>query len=334
MSDTRQELVLDVKNLQVQFRIDKNTWLTAIEDVSFQVRRKRTLCIVGESGCGKSVTANSLMRLLPKQSSRISHGEILLDGMDIVKMSDKQMRKIRGERISMIFQEPMTSLNPVYRIGDQMIEMFRAHNRRLSRKEAWQKGISMLEKVGIPAPEERMRSFPHQLSGGMRQRIMIAMALSAQPDILIADEPTTALDVTIQAQVLELMRELQENMDTAVILITHDMGVVAEMADEVMVMYAGEVVEQADVKTIFENPKHPYTRGLLESLTRADRDMEELPSIKGSVPSLNQMPSGCRFSNRCPYSCEQCRQQHPDLIPTEKDHLVRCHQFRIQEGEV
>lgn len=334
MSDTRQELVLDVKNLQVQFRIDKNTWLTAIEDVSFQVRRKKTLCIVGESGCGKSVTANSLMRLLPKQSSRISHGEILLDGMDIVKMSDKQMRKIRGERISMIFQEPMTSLNPVYRIGDQMIEMFRAHNRRLSRKEAWQKGISMLEKVGIPAPEERMRSFPHQLSGGMRQRIMIAMALSAQPDILIADEPTTALDVTIQAQVLELMRELQENMDTAVILITHDMGVVAEMADEVMVMYAGEVVEQADVKTIFENPKHPYTRGLLESLTRADQDMEELPSIKGSVPSLDQMPSGCRFSNRCPCSCEQCRQQHPDLIPTEKDHLVRCHQFRIREGEV
>lgn len=332
MSDPKQELVLDVKNLQVQFRVDKNTWLTAIEDVSFQVKRKKILCIVGESGCGKSVTASTLMRLLPKQSSRISRGEILLDGKNIVQMSDKEMRRIRGERISMIFQEPMTSLNPVYRIGDQMIEVFRAHNRRMSRKEAWQKGVFMLEKVGIPAPEERMWNFPHQLSGGMRQRIMIAMALSAEPDILIADEPTTALDVTIQAQVLELMRQLQEDMGTAVVLITHDMGVVAEMADEVMVMYAGEVVEQADVKQIFEDPRHPYTQGLLESLTRADRDMEELLSIKGSVPSLDQMPSGCRFSNRCPYSCEHCVQQHPALTEVEQGWLVRCH--RMAEGRV
>lgn len=334
MSENKQDLVLDVKNLHVQFRVDKKTWLTAVEDVSFQVRRKKTLCIVGESGCGKSVTANTLMRLLSKQTSRVPKGEILLDGEDIVKMSDKEMRRIRGNRISMIFQEPMTSLNPVYRIGDQMIEMFRAHNRQLSRKEAWEKSIAMLEKVGIPAPEERMKSFPHQLSGGMRQRIMIAMALSARPDILIADEPTTALDVTIQAQVLELMRQLQEDLDTAVVLITHDMGVVAEMADEVMVMYAGEVVEQADVKQIFEDPKHPYTQGLLESLTRADRDMEELPSIKGSVPSLDQMPSGCRFSNRCPYSCEQCVQQHPPLMEPENGRLVRCHRFCSAEGEV
>lgn len=334
MSDTKQELVLDVKNLHVQFRVDKKTWLTAVKDVSFQVRKKKTLCIVGESGCGKSVTANTLMRLLSKQTSRVPQGEILLDGEDIVKMSDKEMRRIRGNRISMIFQEPMTSLNPVYRIGDQMIEMFRAHNRSLSRREAWKKSVTMLEKVGIPAPEERMKSFPHQLSGGMRQRIMIAMALSARPDILIADEPTTALDVTIQAQVLELMRQLQEDMDTAVVLITHDMGVVAEMADEVMVMYAGEVVEQADVKDIFENPKHPYTQGLLESLTRADRDMEELPSIKGSVPPLDQMPSGCRFSNRCPYSCEQCVQQHPALTQLEDGRLVRCHRFPTTEGGV
>ena len=333
MSENKQDLVLDVKNLHVQFRVDKKTWLTAVEDVSFQVRRKKTLCIVGESGCGKSVTANTLMRLLSKQTSRVPKGEILLDGEDIVKMSDKEMRRIRGNRISMIFQEPMTSLNPVYRIGDQMIEMFRAHNRQLSRKEAWEKSIAMLEKVGIPAPEERMKSFPHQLSGGMRQRIMIAMALSARPDILIADEPTTALDVTIQAQVLELMRQLQEDLDTAVVLITHDMGVVAEMADEVMVMYAGEVVEQADVKQIFEDPKHPYTQGLLESLTRADRDMEELPSIKGSVPSLDQMPSGCRFSNRCPYSCDQCLQQHPALMQMENGRLLRCHRFRNAEGE-
>ena len=334
MSDSKNELVLDVKNLHVQFRIDKKTWLTAVEDVSFQVRKKMTLCIVGESGCGKSVTANTVMRLLSKQSSRIPKGEILLEGKDIIKMSDKEMREIRGNRISMIFQEPMTSLNPVYRIGDQMIEMFRAHNRRMSVKEAWDKSAKMLEKVGIPAPEERMKSFPHQLSGGMRQRIMIAMALAARPDILIADEPTTALDVTIQAQVLELMRELQEDLDTAVVLITHDMGVVAEMADEVVVMYAGEIVEQADVTTIFENPRHPYTQGLLESLTRADQDMEEIPSIKGSVPALDQMPKGCRFSNRCPYSCEHCVQQHPDLTALEPGHLVRCHRIRMAEGEV
>lgn len=334
MSENRQDLVLDVKNLHVQFRVDKKTWLTAVEDVSFQVKRKKTLCIVGESGCGKSVTANTLMRLLSKQTSRVPRGEILLDGEDIVKMSDKEMRRIRGNRISMIFQEPMTSLNPVYRIGDQMIEMFRAHNRKLSRKEAWEQSVAMLEKVGIPAPEERMKNFPHQLSGGMRQRIMIAMALSARPDILIADEPTTALDVTIQAQVLELMRQLQEDLDTAIVLITHDMGVVAEMADEVMVMYAGEVVEQADVKQIFEDPKHPYTQGLLESLTRADRDMEELSSIKGSVPALDEMPSGCRFSNRCPYSCEQCMKQHPALMRVENNRVLRCHRFHSAEGEV
>ncbi|MBQ7896705.1 MAG: ABC transporter ATP-binding protein [Oscillospiraceae bacterium] len=333
MSITNNEVVLDVRNLHVQFRVDKKTYLSAVEDVSFKVRKKEILCIVGESGCGKSVTANTLMKLLPKQSSRIAEGEIILDGEDVVKMSDKEIRKVRGNKISMIFQEPMTSLNPVYRIGDQMIEMYRAHNKRMSRKEAWDKSVAMLEKVGIPAPEERMKSFPHQLSGGMRQRIMIAMALSARPSVLIADEPTTALDVTIQAQVLELMRDLQEEMETSVVLITHDMGVVAEMADTVMVMYAGEVVEQADVKTLFEAPKHPYTQGLLDSLTRADRDLEELPSIKGNVPSLDQMPSGCRFSNRCPYSCEKCVNEHPRLQQIKDGRLVRCHRCDAAEME-
>ena len=334
MSLINEEVVLDVKNLHVQFRVDKKTYLSAVEDVSFQVHKKEILCIVGESGCGKSVTANTLMRLLPKQSSRILEGEVLLQGEDIVKMSDKQMRAVRGNKISMIFQEPMTSLNPVYRIGDQMVEMYRAHNKRMSRKEAWKKSIEMLEKVGIPAPEERMKNFPHQLSGGMRQRIMIAIALSARPEILIADEPTPALDVTIQAQVLELMKGLQEEMGTSVILITHDMGVVAEMADTVMVMYAGEIVEQADVKSLFEKPTHPYTQGLLESLTRADRDMEELPSIKGSVPSLDQMPSGCRFSNRCPYSCDRCVNEHPKLQQFEDGRLVRCHRCYAAEKEL
>lgn len=328
MSVDFNSVILDVKDLQVQFRVGKHSYVTAVQGVSFKVHKEETLCIVGESGCGKSVTANTVMRLLNKQTSRIAEGEILLHGKDIVKMNDKEIKQVRGNEISMIFQEPMTSLNPVYRIGDQLIEMIRAHDKKISKKEAWAKALAMLEKVGIPSPEERMRSFPHQLSGGMRQRVMIAMALSANPAILIADEPTTALDVTIQAQVLELMRALQKEMGTSVILITHDMGVVAEMADTVMVMYAGEVVEYASAKELFESPKHPYTQGLLESLTRADMDMEEIPSIKGSVPSLENMPSGCRFSNRCPYSCEQCVKEHPEIIQSENGRMVRCHRVK------
>ena len=328
MSVDFNSVILDVKGIQVQFRVDKHNYVTAVQDVSFRVHKEETLCIVGESGCGKSVTANTIMRLLNKQTSRVAEGEILLNGKDIIKMSDKEMQQVRGNEISMIFQEPMTSLNPVYRIGDQLIEMIRAHNKKLSQKEAWARAVAMLDKVGIPSPEERMRNFPHQLSGGMRQRVMIAMALSANPAILIADEPTTALDVTIQAQVLELMRALQKEMGTSVVLITHDMGVVAEMADTVMVMYAGEVVEYASAKALFETPKHPYTQGLLESLTRADKDMEQIPSIKGNVPSLEQMPTGCRFSNRCPYSCEQCTKEHPEIIRCEDGRQVRCHRVK------
>ncbi|MCI6255040.1 MAG: ABC transporter ATP-binding protein [Clostridiales bacterium] len=321
------DVILDVQNLQVKFRVSKTDYLTAIEDVSFKVHRKEVLGIVGESGCGKSVTANAILRLLPPQTSQISNGKIMFQGEDLAGLSNKEMRRIRGNKISMIFQEPMTSLNPVYRIGDQMVEMYRAQNKRMSKKEAMKKAVEMLDKVGIPSPEERVKDFPHQLSGGMRQRVMIAMALSARPELLIADEPTTALDVTIQAQVLQLMKQLQEEMDTAVMLITHDMGVVAEIADSVMVMYAGEMVEYGDVKTIFNRPVHPYTKGLLASLTRADRDVDRLSSIEGTVPPLSRMPAGCRFNNRCTVCARhngRCEHERPALVEVEPNHLVRC----------
>lgn len=321
------DVILDVQNLQVKFRVSKTDYLTAIEDVSFKVHRKEVLGIVGESGCGKSVTANAILRLLPPQTSQISNGKIMFQGEDLAGLSNKEMRRIRGNKISMIFQEPMTSLNPVYRIGDQMVEMYRAQNKHMSKKEAMKKAVEMLDKVGIPSPEERVKDFPHQLSGGMRQRVMIAMALSARPELLIADEPTTALDVTIQAQVLQLMKQLQEEMDTAVMLITHDMGVVAEIADSVMVMYAGEMVEYGDVKTIFNRPVHPYTKGLLASLTRADRDVDRLSSIEGTVPPLSRMPAGCRFNNRCTVCSRhngRCEHERPALVEVEPNHLVRC----------
>ena len=320
------DVVLNVEHLQVQFKVSKKTTLTAVNDVTFQVKKGEILGIVGESGCGKSVTANTILRLLPKQTSIISGGRILMEGQDLVKISDKEMRALRGKKISMIFQEPMTSLNPVYRIGDQLVEMYQA-NSSISKKEAWKKSVEMLEKVGIPSPEQRMYEYPHQLSGGMRQRVMIAMALSAQPQLLIADEPTTALDVTIQAQVLDLMKELQEKMNTAIMLITHDMGVVAETADYVMVMYAGEVVEYGDVRTIFTKPSHPYTQGLLASLPRVDKDMERLNTIEGTVPSLGNMPEGCRFSNRCPYCVERCMKEKP-LLKDYDGHQIRC--FRCE----
>lgn len=317
------DVILDVKNLQVQFRTGKKETLTAIQNVTFQVKAGEILGIVGESGCGKSVTANTILRLLPKQTSLISGGSICFQGRDLVTLSEKEMRKVRGSKISMIFQEPMTSLNPAYRIGVQLVEMYQAHS-KISKKEAWQKATKMLEKVGIPAPDQRMYEYPHQLSGGMRQRVMIAMALSAKPELLIADEPTTALDVTIQAQVLDLMKELQREMGTSIILITHDMGVVAETSDYVMVMYAGEVVEYGSAAMIFKNPLHPYTQGLLNSLPRVDRDMQRLTSITGTVPSLSEMPAGCRFSNRCGQCGGQCTQQKPQLVEVEPGHQVRC----------
>ena len=317
------EPLLEVRNLKVEFRTRKQA-LTAIHDVSFDVFPATTLGIVGESGCGKSVTATSLLRLLPRETSRVCPGSVVrLHGKDLLEMSDREFRQIRGNKISMIFQDPMTALNPVYSIGDQLIEMLTAH-RHMKRSEAFERGVEMLEKMGIPSPRQRMKEYPHQLSGGMRQRVMIAMALSCDPELLIADEPTTALDVTIQAQILELMGKLKEQFHTAIMLITHDMGVIAEMADEVMVMYAGEVVEYAPVTELFDHPRHPYTQGLLRSIPRLDQDAQELYTIEGTVPGLNEMPEGCRFAGRCPYATEHCRASAPPLREAAPGIKVRC----------
>ena len=317
------EPLLEVRNLKVEFRTRKQA-LTAIHDVSFDVFPATTLGIVGESGCGKSVTATSLLRLLPRETSRVCPGSVVrLHGKDLLEMSDREFRQIRGNKISMIFQDPMTALNPVYTIGVQLIEMLTAH-RHMKRSEAFERGVEMLEKMGIPSPRQRMKEYPHQLSGGMRQRVMIAMALSCDPELLIADEPTTALDVTIQAQILELMGKLKEQFHTAIMLITHDMGVIAEMADEVMVMYAGEVVEYAPVTELFDHPRHPYTQGLLRSIPRLDQDAQELYTIEGTVPGLNEMPEGCRFAGRCPYATEHCRASAPPLREAAPGIKVRC----------
>ena len=317
------EPLLEVRNLKVEFRTRKQA-LTAIHDVSFDVFPATTLGIVGESGCGKSVTATSILRLLPRETSRVCPGSVVrLHGKDLLEMSDREFRQIRGNKISMIFQDPMTALNPVYTIGDQLIEMMTAH-RHMKRSEAFERGVEMLEKMGIPSPRQRMKEYPHQLSGGMRQRVMIAMALSCDPELLIADEPTTALDVTIQAQILELMGKLKEQFHTAIMLITHDMGVIAEMADEVMVMYAGEVVEYAPVTELFDHPRHPYTQGLLRSIPRLDQDAQELYTIEGTVPGLNEMPEGCRFAGRCPYATEHCRASAPPLREAAPGIKVRC----------
>jgi peptide/nickel transport system ATP-binding protein/oligopeptide transport system ATP-binding protein len=299
----------------------------AVDDVSFYLDKGEVLGVVGESGCGKSVTAQSIMRLIPEPPGKIVHGNILFDGIDIVKFSMEQMRSIRGNRISMIFQEPMTSLNPVYTIGNQISEMFLLHEKR-SKRESWERSIEMLKKVQIPAPEKRVHEYPHQLSGGMRQRAMIAMALACNPEILIADEPTTALDVTIQAQILDLMLQLKEDFDTAIMMITHDLGVIAEIAQRIVVMYAGKMVEEGESLAIFEDPKHPYTQGLLKSIPklgeRSHHGRQRLKEISGIVPSLYELPRGCSFYPRCPKSLTVCEQNPPKLIDTGGGHRVRC----------
>lgn len=319
--------LLEVKDLQVDFLAGKKR-VTAVHDINFSVDSGTVLGIVGESGCGKSVTATTVLRLLPKQTSVIAKGEILFDGKDIVKMSEHELCSVRGNRISMIFQDPMTALNPVYTIGAQLIEMIRAHNSGISKSEAFERGAEMLEKVGIPSPRARMNDYPHQLSGGMRQRVMIAMALSCDPALLIADEPTTALDVTIQAQILDLIRKLKDETGTAVMMITHDLGVIANISDYVMVMYAGEIVEYGTVAQILEAPLHPYTEGLQRSIPRLDTDVNrELYTIEGTVPSLNCMPSGCRFANRCSLCTEKCISEAPELYETENGRKVRCFRY-------
>lgn len=316
--------VLEVKGLKTYFYTEDGI-ARAVDGVDFSVGKGRTLGIVGESGCGKSVTSLSIMRLVAEPEGKITGGEILFEGEDIIKRSEKDMMKIRGNEISMIFQEPMTSLNPVLTIGEQINEVLRLHQ-HLSKKEATQKSIEMLKLVGMPLPEKRVNEYPHQLSGGMRQRVMIAMALACNPKLLIADEPTTALDVTIQAQILELMKELKEKLGTAIILITHDLGVVAEVADDIMIMYAGKVVEYGDVNSVFSNPEHPYTQGLLGSIPDINKEVEKLDTIEGLVPSLYDMPKGCRFNPRCKYASEKCRDKQPALTDLQ-GHKVRCFRY-------
>jgi oligopeptide/dipeptide ABC transporter ATP-binding protein len=316
--------MLSVQNLRTSFYTDEGV-AAAVDDVTFDIKPGETLGVVGESGCGKSVTALSIMRLIASPRGRIEGGKILFQGKNLLESSEKEMKKIRGNRISMIFQEPMTSLNPVFRVGRQVAEAISLHQ-EVSAKQAWIRATEMLKLVGIPSPAERARDYPHQLSGGMRQRVMIAMALSCHPLVMIADEPTTALDVTIQAQILDLMNRLKAEVGTSIMLITHDLGVVAAMAERVVVMYAGLVVESAEVKELFANPVHPYTCGLLASLPRADRVAARgrLKAIPGIVPSLFKLPPGCRFSDRCSQVMDICHQEAPLLEGFGDEHHVRC----------
>jgi oligopeptide/dipeptide ABC transporter ATP-binding protein len=315
------DVLLKLKGVKTYFFTEEGT-VHAVDGLDFQVRRGETLGIVGESGCGKSVTSMSILRLLGK-TGKIVEGEIIFDNENMLELSEEEMRKIRGNRISMIFQQPTTCLNPVFRIGEQVMEALEIHQ-GLSGDEARKRAIELFALVGIPDPARRMRSFPHEISGGQAQRVMIAMALACNPELLIADEPTTALDVTIQAQILDLMRELREKVNTAIILITHDLGVIAEMAENVMVMYAGKAVEYAPVGELFEAPKHPYTQGLIASTPILGVVRDELATIPGQVPSLLNPPKGCRFAPRCAYRMDQCSEEEPPLIKLEGDRLVRC----------
>jgi oligopeptide/dipeptide ABC transporter ATP-binding protein len=315
--------LLKVDNLELLIETGSGP-IYPISDVSFKLNAGETIGIVGESGSGKSMTALSIMRLIPRGNSRITRGQVVFQGDDITKYSEKKMRSIRGDRISMIFQEPMTSLNPVFTVGDQIMEPLIEHQ-RMSKKKAEQKAISLLRDVRISEPEKRLGQYPHQLSGGMRQRVMIAIALACSPDLLIADEPTTALDVTVQAQILELIKEISKSRGMSVMLITHDLGVVSEVCDTVIVMYAGQIVESASVETIFADPQHPYTRALIKCIpTLETDDEEELFVIEGNVPSPKAMPKGCRFQDRCAYKTESCEKEHIELKEINRDHYVRC----------
>jgi peptide/nickel transport system ATP-binding protein len=314
--------LLEVRGLQTHFASERGV-VRAVDGVDLRLERGRTLGIVGESGCGKSVTALSIMGLVPQPPGRIAAGEVRFEGEDLLQASAQRLRDLRGEQLSMIFQEPMTSLNPAFQVGDQIAEVIVRH-KDVSDLEARNQSIEMLRKVRIPSPEARAREYPHQLSGGMRQRVMIAMALACNPKLLIADEPTTALDVTIQAQILELMRTLREELGTAIILITHDLGVIAELADDVIVMYAGKVVERCAVPRLFAEPQHPYTIGLLGSIPRLDLEQPRLAAIEGFVPDAAAMPSGCRFHPRCPFSIEKCRRQEPELREIHPGHFAAC----------
>ncbi|MFD2214056.1 ABC transporter ATP-binding protein [Metabacillus endolithicus] len=317
------EPILQIRDLKVSFRSEKKL-IPAVDGISFELNKGEILGIVGESGSGKSVTSLSTMGLIPSPPGVIEHGEILFEGKDLTKFSEKEMRGIRGNQISMIFQEPMTSLNPLFTIGNQLIEALKLHT-NLAKKDARLRAIELLKLVGIPRADEIVNDYPHQLSGGMRQRVMIAMAMACNPQVLIADEPTTALDVTIQAQILSLMKDLNERMNTSIIFITHDLGVVAEVCDRVIVMYSGQIVEQGDVQTILKNPKHPYTKGLIKSVPDIRGKKDRLYSIPGNVPRPGSIKNGCRFAARCEEMFGQCQVETPQLYKMEKeDHSVRC----------
>lgn len=324
-------MLLSVKNLSTEFPVKKGI-VRAVEDVSFDVDQGEILAIVGESGSGKSVTSLSIMGLLA-EPGHVAGGSLEFEGKDLATLSEKQYRELRGNDMAMIFQEPMTSLNPVYRVGNQIVEAIRTHE-KVSKAEAKDRAVDLLRKVGIPSPEARINDYPHQMSGGMRQRVMIAMALACNPKLLIADEPTTALDVTIQAQILDLLRRLRDDTGMAVMLITHDLGVVSETADRVVVMYCGQVVEEAEVRTLFDHPMHPYTLGLLKSIPRLeDDDSKRLYMIKGMVPNPLEMPPGCHFSDRCDSCMDICRTKVPELVDVD-GHKVRCFLYESADGEV
>lgn len=325
------DILLKVEDLTVEFKSSQTT-AKAVNGVNFQLNQKETIGIVGESGSGKSVTATAIMQLIPSPPGKITGGKIYFENQDLLTLQEKEMRHIRGNDIAMIFQDPMTSLNPVFTVGNQIIEAIRTH-KKLPKREAREEAINMLKIVGIPEPSKRIDMYPHEFSGGMRQRVMIAMALSCNPKLLIADEPTTALDVTVQAQILELMKELQEQNDTSIIMITHDLGVVWEMCDKVIVMYAGSTVETGTVYQIYENPKHPYTWGLLDSQITSEISPDEtLSTIPGSPPDLRKELLGCSFSNRCPYAKEKCFEEKPPLIEIEEGHSVSCHFQTLTES--
>jgi oligopeptide/dipeptide ABC transporter ATP-binding protein len=324
MAASKNGILLEIDNLQTQFFTDAGT-VRAVDGVSLKIHKGETLGVVGESGCGKSVTALSVLRLIPDPPGKIVGGAIRLDGRNLLDLPEGEMRKVRGGSISMIFQEPMTSLNPVFTVGDQIAEGVRLHQ-KLSKRESWNKAIEMLRLVRMADPQRRVKEYPHQLSGGMRQRVMIAMALSCNPNLLIADEPTTALDVTIQAQILELLNQLKTKLGMAVMLITHDLGVVADTAARVAVMYAGRVVEEAPVMELFTNPLHPYTQGLLASIPRIEKSERRprLQAIPGMVPDMLELPRGCKFQERCTKIFEPCRSEEPPLKAVKPDHYVRC----------
>lgn len=324
--------LLDVKALKTSFQTE-NGEVTAIDGISFHVDSGEVLAIVGESGCGKSVTAQSILRLFDEKATSYE-GEINFSDKNILKLNRQDMRKIRGNNISMIFQDPLSSLNPVYTIGDQIMEPLMIHQ-KLPKKEAYLKAIELLKLTGIPSPEKRVDEYPHEISGGMRQRVMIAMALACHPQLLIADEPTTALDVTIQSQILDLMDSLREKLDMGIILITHDLGVVAQHCTRVAVMYLGEIVEEGDVETLFSTPLHPYTKGLMKSIPQMDGDRTaKLSTISGTVPSLTNVPKGCRFASRCPFATEKCIQEKPQLEFHDGNHKVQCFRYKeiMKEG--